>query len=190
MYRLIVDRGVVDDYVNAIAPTVGDSPETISPAFYSILRHHSRPLISSIFGDSVPPVRMLVTIRTDLSNEVLVPDEGKFYTDCTSSYPNEHPLDDTVMLSGKSLVDNLFDCGDNIPFVIQRTTIYPLGACVINDQVYVYSNVVIDHTLKNDPIFKTKGCHFENITDQSPENALEKELLSKLTIVKGDNTNA
>ena len=174
MYRLIVDKLVLDDFVNAIAPTVGTDPTTVNQALYVLLRHHSRPLIDSIFGDSVPPVKMLVTIRTDLSNEVLVPDEGKFYTNCSASYPNEHPLDDTVMLAAKSLVDRLFDCGDNIPLVIRRTT------------VYVYVNVVIDHTLKTDKVFKTKGCHFEKIASIIPTNPFEEELLSKLILVKGE----
>lgn len=186
MYRLIVDKLVLDDFVNAIAPTVGTDPTTVNQALYVLLRHHSRPLIDSIFGDSVPPVKMLVTIRTDLSNEVLVPDEGKFYTNCSASYPNEHPLDDTVMLAAKSLVDRLFDCGDNIPLVIRRTTVYPLGACIRDDQVYVYVNVVIDHTLKTDKVFKTKGCHFEKIASIIPTNPFEEELLSKLILVKGE----
>lgn len=189
MYRLIVDKSVLSDYVNAVAPTVGSNPTTFNKTLYMLLRQHSRPLIDSIFGDSVPPVRMLVTIRTDLSNEVLVPDDGKFYTDCTASYPNEHPLDDTVMLSAKSLVDQLFDCGENIPSVIRRTTAYPLGACVHEDRVYVYVNVVIDHTLKNEEFFKIKGCHFENIIDLSPTSPLEEEMLKHLVIVKGDKDN-
>ena len=187
MYRLIVDKQMLDDYVNAIAPSVGADPSTIHQALYVLLRHHSRPLIDSIFGESIPPVKMLVTIRTDRSNEVLVPDDGKFYTDCTDSYFDEHPLDDTVMLAAKSLVDKLFDCGDNIPAVIQRTTVYPLGACVRDDRAYVYANVVIDHTLKNDSIFKTKGCHFESITSITPTSPLEEELLKHLTLVKGGN---
>lgn len=189
MYRLIVDKAVLSDYVNAIAPTIGSDPTTFNQTLYVLLRQHSRPLSDSIFGDSVPPVRMLVTIRTDLSNEVLVPDDGKFYTDCTASYPNEHPVDDTVMLAAKSLVDRLFDCGENIPFVIRRTTVYPLGACVRDDQVYVYVNVVIDHTLKNAQIFKTKGCHFEKITDLTPTSPLEEEMLKHLILVKGESTN-
>lgn len=185
MYRLVVDKEAIDDYIKAIAPMIKATPTSFNSALYTLLRHKSRPLVSSIFGESVPTVRMLVTIRTDLSNEVLVPDDGKFYTDCTDSYPDEHPLDDTVMLSAKKLVDSLFDCGDNIQSVIQRTTVYPLGACIIEDTVYVYSNVVIDHTLKNEEIFKTKGCHFEPISSLSPSNLLEEELMSKLTIVKG-----
>lgn len=190
MYRLILDKAVLEDYVNAIAPTVGVKPNTLCPHLYTLLRVHSRPLIDSIFGDAVRTVRMLVTIRTDRTNEVLVPNDGKFYTDCTASYPNEHPLDDTVMLAGKMLVDKLFDCGDNIPEVIKRTTIYPIGACVIDDQVYVYSTVVIDHTLKSDPIFNIKDCHFESITSLSPASPLEEELFKHLTIVKGDEEDA
>ena len=188
MYRLIADRQAVEDYIKVIAPNVGVDPTTISPALYAVLRHHSRPLITDIYGDSVPTVMMLVTIRTDHSNEVLVPDGGNFFTDCTDSYPNEHPLDDTVMLAAKSLVDRLFDCGERISEVIMRTTVYPLGACVRDDQVYVYSNVVIDHTLKTEEIFKTKGCHFKPITSITPTSPLEEELLKHLTLVKGGDT--
>ena len=190
MYRLIVDKVALDDYVKVIAPFGNIPPSTINQSLYFLLRHHSRPLTDSIFGESVPAIRFLVTIRTDRSNEVLVPDDGKFYTDCTSSYPNEHPLDDTVMLSAKRLVDQLFDCGDDIVEVIKRTTVYPMGACIIEDTVYVYSNVVIDHTLKSDSIFKTKGCHFEHITSITPTSPLEEELLKNLTLVKGGNDNA
>lgn len=190
MYRLIIDKAVLDDYVNVIAPFGNIPPSYINQSLYFLLRHHSRPLIDSIFGESVPAIRFLVTIRTDRSNEVLVPDDGKFYTDCTAHYPNEHPLDDTVMLSAKSLVDQLFDCGDDIVEVIKRTTVYPIGACIHEDTVYVYSNVVIDHTLKNDSIFKTKGCHFEPINRLCSTNSLETELLKHLTLVKGDSTNA
>ena len=189
MYRLIVDRTIINGYVDIIAPSLDIDSATINTTFYKILRQHSRPLIDSIFGYPVPNVNMLVTIRTDLSNEVLVPDDGKFYTDCTSSYPNEHPLDDTVILAAKSLVDKLFDCGDNTPLVIKRTTLYPLGAFVRYAQAYVYVNVVIDHTLKNDSIFKIKGCHFEKISDIIPTNPMEEELLKNLAIVKGDKIN-
>ena len=188
MYRLVTDKLAVDDYVKAIAPTLGVDPTTFNGALYVLLRHNSRPIIDSIFGEAIPPVKMLVTIRTDRSNEVLVSDDGKFYTDCTSSYPNEHPLDDTVMLAAKSLVDRLFDCGDDIVKVIPRTTVYPLGACVRDDQVFVYVNVVIDHTLKTEEVFKTKGCHFESITDLTPTSPMEEELLKHLTIVKGGET--
>ena len=189
MYKLVADIDALDDYVSSIAPSLGTSPDSIDQSLYVLLRHHSKSVKDSLSGDSDIPVIMLVTIRTDLSNEVLVPDDGKFYTDCTSSYPNEHPLDDMVILAAKSLVDRLFDCGDNTPLVIRRTTVYPLGACVRDDQVYVYVNVVIDHDLKTDRIFKTKGCHFEKIKEQSPESALEKELLNHLILCERRNSN-
>lgn len=189
MYKLVADIDALDVYVSTIAPTLGVSPDSINQSLYVLLRHHSKPVNDSMLGDSDVPVIMLVTVRTDLSNEVLVPDNGKFYTDCTSSYPNEHPLDDTVILVAKSLVDKLFDCGDNTPLVIRRTSVYPLGAFVYDDQVYVYVNVVIDHALKTDRIFKTKGCHFEKIEDQSPESALEIELLKHLILCERRNSN-
>ena len=187
MYRLILDRAVMNDYVKVIAPSVNSNPDTFNATLYTLLRQHSRPLELSIYGDSIIPVRMLVTIRTDLSNEVLVPTNGLFYSDCTLPYPSKHPVDDVVMLSAKTLVDRLFDCGDNTPLVIRRTIVYPIGACIYRDEVYVYVNVVIDHTLKNDQIFKTKGCHFEEILYLTPNNSLEGEMLKRLTIVKGDN---
>lgn len=190
MYRLILDRGIASVYTNAVAPSIGANPDKLHAPFYPFLRKYSRTLEDSIFGDSVLPVKMLVTIRTDRSNEVLVPDDGKFYTDCTSSYPNEHPLDDTVILAGKTIVDKLFDCGENLAEVIRRTTIYPVGGCILDDQAYVYTHVVIDHTLKNSEIFNVKGCHFEHITSLSATNHLEEELLKSLILVKGESENA
>lgn len=189
MYRLIVDKQALSDFVKVTAPCIGVDPSTFNAPLYEHLRSFSRPLIDSIFGDSVPTVRMLVTIRTDLSNEVLVPDNGKFYTDCTASYTDEHPIDDTVILSAKSLVDRLFDCGDDTPQVIRRTIVYPVGASIIDDQVYVYVTVVIDHNLKSDKIFKIKDCHFEKISSIVPTNKLESKILDKLVIVKGGSYN-
>ena len=190
MYRLVVDSSPLNDYKVAIAPAGNSNPNAVTQSLYLFLRQHGRPLDDTIFSERVSDIKMLVTIRTDLTNEVLVPDDGKFYTDCTASYPSRHNLDDTVMLSAKSLVDKLFDCGDNIPLVIRRTTVYPTGACINDNQVYVYVMVVIDHTLKADEIFNIKGCHFENISDLSADSQLETELLKRLTIVKGDSKNA
>ena len=166
------------------------SPQSLKSYFYQILRQNSIPVSTDISCEGFRPVKMLVTIRTDRSNEVLVPNKGQFYTDCTASYPNKHPIDDMVMLSAKRLVDELFNCGDDIVAVIQRTTVYPIGACVFDNKVYVYINVVIDHTLKNESFFKTKGCHFEPIQSLSPETDLGKELIKHLTIVKGDSADA
>lgn len=190
LYKLVLDKAVLNEYVNVIAPAMGVSPSTISPAFYPILRQNARPVETSIFGDSVVPVRVLVTIRTDYSNEVLVPAGGLFYTDCTAPYWTEHNLDDSVMLSAKILVNRLFDCGDDILRIIQRTSFYPIGACVVDNTVYVYVNVVIDHALKSDPAFKLRGCNFEEILYLTPNNSLEGEMLKRLTIVKGENDNA
>lgn len=190
LYKLVLDKVALNEYVNTIAPAMEVSPSTISPAFYPILRQNARPVETSIFEDSVVPIRVLVTIRTDYSNEVLVPTHGLFYADCTVPYWVEHSLDDSVMLSAKTLVTRLFDCGDDIPRIIQRTTCYPIGACVVDNTVYVYVNVVIDHTLKSDPAFKLRECHFEEILYLTPNNSLEGEMLKQLTIVKGENDNA
>lgn len=191
MYRLVADEGALNLYLNTLDLAVDANPSTFNQALYVFLRHHSRPVTDCIFeGGFFNPVKMIVTIRTDLSNEVLVPDCGKFYTDCTASYPDAHPIDDVVMLAAKSLIDNLFDCGDDLFSVIPRTIAYPVGACVYNDEVYVYVTVVIDHTLKRENFFRVKGCHFEHIANLSPANTLEEELINKLVIVKGDADNA
>ena len=184
-YILSVDKGVVNDYVNTIAPEVGINPKSVDPYLYIFLRNHSKPVSSETVGDNVLPVRMFVSVRTDLTNEVLVNEAGSFSIDCTSSYPSQHPIDDTVLLAGKQAVDFTFDCGEHLLEVIQRTTIYPLGACVIEGEVYVYINVVIDHTLKDNPHFKTKGCEFKSIQSLSTKHPVEKAMLKKLAIVKG-----
>ena len=180
MYKLIVD-----DFEKLIEE-MGEYSNKVSQHFYPVLDRHSRPCDDSIFGDNRRTVRMLVTIRTDRTDEVLVPTDGKFYTECTQSYPNEHPLYDTVLLAAKSLVDSMFDCGDDIQKVIVRTSLYLVGVCVVNEQVYVYVNVIIDHTLKDEEFFVLKDCTFESIKKLIPCSPLEEDMISKLILVKGD----
>lgn len=140
------------------------------------------------------PVKILVTVRTDYSNEVLIDHRvSNFYTDCTPDNPNNHILDDLILLSAKSLIDSLFDCGDNISEVIRRTQVYPLGARLFEGEVYVYVNVVIDHTLKSDPKFKIKDSHFFKIKDLYPRSlnpALEEDMIKNLIIVKESSKDA
>lgn len=182
MYKLIVDGGRLKDYFDMLRNYSID-PESLSGITYKLLRLYSRPVVSSIFGAPLVPVKMLVSVRTDRTNELIVPDNGKFYTDCTAEYPNEHPLDDTVMLAGKMFVDKYFDCGEDILKVIPRTAIYPVGACFIDHTFYVYINIGVDHTLKNESFFKLKDCHYEKIEDLTVGNALECQLKDSLAIV-------
>lgn len=201
MYQLCIDRDQVDTYISQIREITRDKngkslrPDSLNDYLYHLLRHHGKSVRadSPEIGKRHLPVNMLVSIRTDLSNEILIYDH-QFYCDCTTSYPNHHPIDDTVMLAGKKLVDKAFDCGDNIVEVIKRTSIYPVGACVINNKVYVYVMVVIDHTLKDDPIFKIKDSYFEKIHSVKalfpPFHAVAQELKDSLVIVKkGDKNN-
>ena len=160
----------------------------MSKELYSFLRMHVLPdYPSSVDNGSKIPVKILVSIRTDYSNEVIVPDNGLFYTDCTVPHPSFHPIDDEVILSAKTLVDKLFDCKNRLPEVIKRTTLYPLGAFVLKDIIYVYVNVVIDCTLKTDGILRLRKSHFEYIENIVPSSPLEKELYNCLTIVRGEN---
>ncbi len=185
MYKLIVD-----DFEKLIEE-IGEDSNKMSPQSYPILKRHCRPCIDSTFGGNMRPVRMLVSIRTDRTNEVIVPTDGKFYTDCTSAYPREHPLDDMILLAAQSLFNKVFDEGmTQNTNAILRTTVYPVGACVIDEQVYVYTHVVIDHTLKSEEYFHLTDSRFESIIDLKPTSALEEELIKKLIIVKGENENA
>lgn len=182
MFKLIFDVGNLNDYKDFLRQ-FSLKPESLSSQSYLFLRERSRPIVSSIFGELFIPVKMLVSIRTDRTNELIVPDNGNFYTDCTEVYPNMHPLDDTVMLAAKSLVDKCFDCGEDIIKVIPRTVPYPVGACFVDNTFYVYVTVVVDHTLKSESFFKLKDCHYENISDLTPKSVLETLLKDKLAIV-------
>lgn len=182
MFKLIFDKGNLNNYKDFMR-MYGVAPEVFSGTSYLFLRQHSRPIVSSLFGELFCPVKMLVSIRTDRTNELIVPDNGKFYTDCTQTYPNEHPLDDTVILAAKSIVDKYFDCGEDLVKVIPRTVPLPVGACLIDDIFYVYITVVVDHTLKNESFFKLKDCHYESIPDQTPASILEANMLDSLPIV-------
>ena len=189
MFKLIFDESYVEAYREYLSKCQGVSPDKINSFSYAFLSLYTRPIVSSIFGERFYPVKILVSIRTDHTNEVIVPDNGKFYTDCTAQYPNVHPLDDTIILAAKSLVDKLFDCGEDIVKVIPRTIPYPVGACIVDKTVYVYMNVVIDHKLKEEEFFKLKDCHFESIESLSTTSPLEEDLKHSLILVKGDTKN-
>lgn len=178
MFKLVLDEEKLGEYKDLPIDHAG-----ISTATYDYLRSYSRPIVSSLFGEKFVPIKILVSIRTDRTNELIVPDNGAFYTDCTATYPNMHPLDDTVMLAAKSLVDRLFDCGDDIIKVIPRTAPLPIGACYTKDTFYVYVNVVVDHTLKTESFFKLKDSHYESIHSLNPRSALELELKNSLALV-------
>lgn len=182
MFKLIFDEDKLKDY-NEFINKFSVHPDSVSAFSYNFLHIHSRPVVSSIFGERFIPIKTLVTIRTDRTNEVIVPKNGMFFTDCTSDYPDEHPLNDIALLAAKKLVDHCFDCGDDIVKVIPRTAPLPIGACYVNDTFYVYINVVIDHTLKNESFFKLKDCDYANISDLTYTSDLEKELIDSLAIV-------
>lgn len=182
MKRLCVSNHHVKAY-----QTDMENPESVTPLCYKFLNHVSEPCDLSVPDEECKTIKFLVTIRTDLTNEVVVPKDGMFFTNCTQYYPEEHPLDDMVILAAQKLVLDLFDCGELLPMFIQRTTLYPVGACIINDEPYVYVNVVIDHTLFEEASFNLKDCSVVKIADISPNSTLEDVLLNSLAIVKGGN---
>lgn len=176
---------VSDYWVNAYKRD-GDPSNIVSPMLYKLLGRVSIPCDVSVADEEQKTIKFLVTIRTDLTNEVLVPTDGLFFTNCTRYYPDEHPLDDMIMLAAQKLVLELFDCGEHLPTFIQRTTVYPVGACLFNDEPYVYVNVVFDHTLLKEDNFKLKGCELMSIDKIVTTSILEESLLNSLAIVKGD----
>lgn len=183
MKRLCVSNYWVEAYKRD-----GDSPSLVSPLLYKLLGRVSAPCDISVpdVAEVQKTIKFLVTIRTDTTNEVLVPENGIFFTNCTSYYPDEHPLDDMILLSAQKLVLQLFDCGEYLPEYIQRTTVYPVGACLIDDEPYVYVNVVFDHSLFEETNFHLKGCEVVSIESIIPNSTLEESLLNSLAIVKGE----
>ena len=179
MKRLCASNQYIESYFNNLENT-----ESVTHLFYSFLNHISIPRDVSVPDDDQKTIKFLVTIRTDYTNEVLVPEDGKFFTNCTQYYPNEHPLDDTIMLAAQKLVLDLFDCGEHLVEFIPRTTVYPVGACFVDSEPYVYVNVVIDHTLFDEEHFKLKNCRVSKIESIIPKNHLEYSLLSSLAIVR------
>lgn len=134
-------------------------------------------------------IHIYCTIRTTYSNEVIVPKGGRFYTDCTESHDREHSLYDCILLAGRRLVLSIFDCGDKLSRVIERSTIYPVGALVARSQVVIYVTIVIDSGLKEESFFNLKDSSFQSIQSLTASNYVESQLLSKLVIVKGENEN-
>lgn len=183
MKRLCISKYWFDSYKD-----VNDNISSVTPQFYKFLENASESCDASVADtDSNKTIKFLVTMRTDTTNELIVPRHGMFYSDCTSPYPEDHPIYDMVLLSAQKLVYNLFDCGEYLPQFIQRTTLYPVGACIVNDEPYVYVNVVIDHTLLKLENFKLRDCSVVKIQDVKTDHILDEVLLNSLAIVKGGN---
>lgn len=183
MKRLCMSKYWLDSYKRDM-----EDSESVTTQFYRFLKMISESCdVSLSDGDDRKTIKFLVTIRTDKTNEVLVPKDGMFFTNCTRYYPDEHPLDDMVMLAAQKLVLELFDCGELLPMYIMRTTLYPVGAFILNDEPYVYVNVVIDHTLLDEASFNLKDCSVVKLEDISPNSTMEDVLLNSLAIVKGGN---
>lgn len=183
MKRLCMSKYWLDSYKRDMKDS-----ESVTTQFYKFLKMISEPCdVSLADGDDRKTIKFLVTIRTDTTNEVIVPKDGLFFTNCTRYYPDEHPLDDMVMLAAQKLVLDLFDCGELLPMLIQRTTLYPVGACIVNEEPYVYVNVVIDHTLFDEAGFNLKDCEVAPIESIRTYSTLGETMLNSLAIVKGGN---
>ena len=172
MYKL-----VVDDYSKFIQDLRQDSDRKTA---YSLLKTNNK--VTEELTEPMKPIKMLVTIRTDLTNEVLVSDTCGFYTDCTLSFTEPCSLDEAVVMSAKSLVDKLFDCKEHTFDAIRRTVLQPLGVFVYREQVYIYTNIIMDSKLKKEEYFHVRDSHFEPIRAQKPYNKLEEELIECLVI--------
>ena len=185
MYKLTFDRCHLPIYEGFYRESTVCK---ISVFFYKFLASFSKPTDCSAIGEQDIPVNILVSVRTDRTNELIVPDDGKFYTDCTCDYPNQHPLDDVVLLAAKRMFHKCFDCkDDDLTKVVTRTVPFPVGACIRNGKAYVYVTLVVDHKLKSEEYFKLKGCHYEKISDLIVTDDLEAELVGSLVPVNMQN---
>lgn len=190
MYNLFIDEGILNDYKEVICNEVGLSPSKVESSFYSrILRHCSKSLRVPVSDKAIKPIRFLVSIRTNITNELIVPQNGKFYTDYTAEYPDEHPLDDMTILAAKKIVDELFDCEEHITEIVPYTMPYVVGAMIWDDIPYVYANVVLDSKLKDNEHFKLRDCEFIPIQSIKPNDGLEESLLNSLIITRGESKN-
>ena len=177
MHKFILERGKIPLYEGFYSES-----NRLSTFFYHFLRAFEEPVESSISEEGHIPIKMLVTIRTDRTNEVIVPDDDKFYTDRTCDYPNQHPLDDRALLAARSMVLKYFADSD-LTKVIPRTVPLPVGACYRDGVIYVYVTLIVDHKLKSEDYFKLNGCHYERISDLIVTNDLEAELVGSLVPV-------
>lgn len=184
-YRMHVNKDSISDYVT-MSPHTGAKPENVEPLLYNFLKMTSENVADSEFDLKHIPIRFLVSLRTDTTNQIVAPIKGNFYTDCTKSYSDEHLLDDLSILSARELVLSLFRNHDYLPVIIPRTAMYPIGACYIDGVVYVYSNVVIDHTLLEDPNVDFNDCELIDIKDLVRGTPLEESLINSLAIVGGE----
>ena len=166
---------------------LGVDMNSVEPKSYDVLTLHNvsvRPV-----GHCRNDIKMFVSIRTDITNEIIVDREGNFYWDCTQSFPTELFLDEAALVAAKSLVLKVFNCGKGLHKVIVRTSAQPVGAIISESEVCVYVNVVIDHTLKHESFFKIdEGYKFIKIRDLIVDgnNKFSVKLRESLRIVRGD----
>ena len=180
MFKPVLERSKLPLYSDFFPES---NTHDLSGFFSKFLLAMSMTVETPVSEEQFIPIQMLVSIRTDRTNELIVPDDGKFYIECPTEYYTEHPLDDLVLLVAKRAVDEYFDCGEDLLKVIPRTVPYPVGACLRDDVIYVYVNLLVDHTLKSEEFFKLKGCHYEDFSSVTPANDLESELIGSLAIV-------
>lgn len=170
-------------YVNVenLKKNIGDYYDKLSQMSYTILRNNS----VRGFAENLTPVKIMVSIRTDLTNEILVDDLSvKFYSDCTPVTSEEHGLDDLIILACKNKVlESLSIPEQDLHKFIVRTSLYPVGACVQDDEPIVYANVIIDHLLQKEPFFALNRCKFVPIESINPQTFFEEEMKKSLIIV-------
>lgn len=183
MYKTVVEMEEFERYLKTL-DNMGENIHDVSKVAYVGLRQ-----IVTNLEDFIRPhidVNMLVTMRTDKTNEVLVDKTGKFFWDYSEQYPDKHTLDDLVLLSAKELVDDVFKALGHFDTlsIIQRSTVYPVGSLVHEGAVFVYVNLVIDHTLIEEPFFQLKDGYLLNKIQGLRTDHFSDKLKTSLALVK------
>lgn len=182
MYKL-----VVKDFENLKRRCNDSTTDKFSPRNYYILREHTDEIsLNDRRFEGLKFVRFITTLRTDLSNEVIVDSDNKFYgiTE-VEALSNGLDLDNYVLLNAKNYLESIME--SNVVNIVLNTTVIPLGVRIYNDEVYVYSVIVIKKEATESEYFNlVEGCSLKKIEELNVEG-LEHNLKDRLIIVGGKN---
>lgn len=176
---------VVDDFEKIISTIEeqGVSAEEFTKEGYKVVDSLGRNVINNIFGGNMRTVHHVLSIRTSKSNKaVVVRDSDMFMFVADHNYDfdtMERPIIDTAMLFAKNTFNKVFRTS-HIVKAIRCTAFYPVGASVINEQVYVLSHIIVDDEALDSGLieleyeYALKPIAEFNSKDKVSESALKK----------------
>lgn len=123
--------------------------ECLTPDNYNKLEEiFSQTCVDPRFFETSYKIHVLVSFRTDLTNELLVHDQKVFWE---QEYTTDY-FDDIALEAMSSAFRSIFP-KDYYPLIASRTVPTVIGAVKYGGEIYVYAVVAMDNKLRNEDFF-------------------------------------